>query len=247
MTLPSDPFETFAARYDRMRPDESAQKKFFRTLFERYRVATVLDCACGTGRDLILLHSLGVSVVGADISDAMLVQAGACLKAEGIDVPVHRVDFRHLPRHFDRRFDAVLCLGTSLPQLVAEDEMVAALRSMREVLAPGGILVLSQGMTDRQYQARLRFVPVVNTPEFSRIMVIDYHEKEWEVHVIDLTHAGAESGFEVADFRYALLLADDYDRLLQRAGFTDLAIYGSLSLTPYDKAVSNLLLVVARA
>jgi ubiquinone/menaquinone biosynthesis C-methylase UbiE len=241
--MTTDPYADFADRYqgpgDPMR--DEARVTFFRTLFEKRGVRTALDCACGTGEDLIRVHSLGVSVQGSDVSRAMLDQARKRLAEYGLSIPLRQGDFRNL----SGSFDAVLCMTTSLPHLLDETDILQALRSMRNALNSNGILILTQGLTDKQYNDRLRFAPVINTPESSRIMVMDYFETEWEVHVLDLVHTRDKQNFKRASFRYKLLLRDDYDRLLADAGFTQRHFYGDWDFTPYDKSSSRRLIVVA--
>ncbi len=43
-----------------------------------------------------------------------------------------------------------------------------------------------------------------------------------------------------------MLLRDDYESLLKTAGFGETDFYGGYAFEPYDKAVSDMLLVVAR-
>ena len=243
--MTEEPFEDFAARYDLMAEDPSPRREFFRTLIGKHGIKTTLDCACGTGSDLVLLSALGVETIGADVSAAMLEQARQRLAAAGADINLHRLDFRDLSKHFDRRFDCVLCLGTSLPQLLDESDILAALRSMRSMLAESGVLIISQGMTDRQLARKPRFVPIVNRPDHSRIMVIDYYEIEWEVHVLDLIRTDSRPRFEVDSFRYRLLLRDDYQRLLRDADFSGAEFMGGWDGQPYDKSSSGRLIVVA--
>lgn len=243
--MSDDPFAEFAQRYDRMRTVNETRRDFFRLLLDRYYIKSALDCACGTGDDLILLHTLGARASGSDISPAMLAVAREKLAAANIDLPLNEIDFRELHRHFDQYFDAVLCLTTALPQLPDEEEVIWALKSMRSVLNPAGVLILSQGLTDKQVRRRARFFTDINTPEFSRVMVIDYHEKLWEVHVLDLSHTENECDFKVDSFRYLLLLKDDYERVLKAAGFGTVEFFGSLALTPYDKQTSDHMIVVA--
>lgn len=242
--MTKDPYTDFAARYqgpgDPLR--DEARVAFFRTLFEKRGVKTALDCACGTGEDLVRVHSLGVHIEGSDVSKAMLQQARQRLASCDLDIPLTKADFREL----SGSFDAVLCMTTSLPHLLDEKEILKALRSMHGVLNPGGILVLTQGLTDKQYNDRLRFAPIINTPESSRIMVMDYFETEWEVHVLDLIHTQDEQDFKRSSFRYKLLLQDDYDRLLADAGFKQREFYGDWDLEPYDKKSSRRLIVVAQ-
>jgi glycine/sarcosine N-methyltransferase len=74
-----DPYEGFAERYDlavgRWDEFDPAMAGFYRQIFGGNGVRTVLDCACGTGRHLLLFHSLGCKVWGSDVSESMLAQA----------------------------------------------------------------------------------------------------------------------------------------------------------------------------
>ncbi len=244
--MTDDPFKSFAERYDAFGRDDPTILEFFGRLVEKYDLKSVLDCACGTGDDIILLHSLGLDVTGSDISSAMLQVAQKKLSAHNIDIPLVRVDFRYLRENFNREFDAIFCMSTSLPQLREKKEILKALKSMYDILKPGGILVLSQGMSDRQYSFRHRFIPVINTPEFSRIMVIDYFEHEWEVHVLDIIHTSENCDFKTSRFRYRTMLCDDYEKLLKEAGFSSFDFLGNSQFDPYDKNTSGQLIVIAK-
>jgi SAM-dependent methyltransferase len=95
----------------------------------------VLDVACGTGKSFLPLRARGYSVVGCDVSEAMLAHAAA--KAPG--VPLHRADMRALPRL--GRFDLVTCLDDALNYVLEEVELVACLRGLARNLARGGLAV----------------------------------------------------------------------------------------------------------
>ena len=75
----ADAYKGFAERYDlsfgQFGEHEPQIVEFFRRLFAQNNVHTVLDCACGTGRYLLLFHSLECKVWGSDFSEAMLAQA----------------------------------------------------------------------------------------------------------------------------------------------------------------------------
>lgn len=244
-----DQYEDFAQRYDmffdKFGQHDPVYAEFFRSLFAQNQVQRVLDCACGTGQDLHLLHSLGCQIYGSDISEAMLAQAQKNLSACGIDVPLKKADFRELPRYFDIQFDAVVCLSTSLPHLLEEVEVIRALTSMREVLQDGGILVLSQGMCDKQIRERPRFIPVINKRDFSRIFVMEYLDETLRINVLDLIHSENEQDFNVCSFEYRVILQDDYERMLTQVGYREAQYYGSYHFDPYDKERSNRLIVVA--
>jgi SAM-dependent methyltransferase len=96
----------------------------------------VLDVACGTGNSLIPLIRRGFSATGCDISPEMLEVAA---EKVGPDIDLLRADIRSLPAVGP--YDLVLCAGDVLNYLLDADELTAALRSIRSVLAPGGVCV----------------------------------------------------------------------------------------------------------
>jgi SAM-dependent methyltransferase len=159
-------------------------------------VTRVLDCACGTGRDLLMFHAMGLEVVGSDLSDAMLAQARENLG--GVDIPLRKADYRQLPEHYDGEFDAVVCLSNSINEPLEDAETLHALQSMKAVLRNGGILVFDQGQTDASMRDPPRFAPVVNNRDFTRFFVIDYAGEIQTVHIFDFLHTEEETGFHQA-------------------------------------------------
>lgn len=248
--MPKDLYADFAERYDLFcgpfgEPDPE-QAAFYRELFHRHRVESVLDCACGTGHDLALFHSLGCRVTGSDISPSMLAQARLNLSRAGLDVPLREVDYRLLPEHFDADFDAVVCLSSSILHMPDEAEASKAFRSMRAVLRSGGILVLTQGTSDRQWQEKPRFILARDGPEVTRVFVIDYYGAGARYNIVDVDHRHPDGELQVWSTDYPnVLLRDDYRRLLPAAGFAPLHFFGGYNFGLYDKQTSHRLIVVA--
>ncbi len=247
----ADLYAGFAERYDRFfgrfGEHDATRAEFFRRLFAEKGIQRVLDCACGTGHDLHLVHSLGLEVTGSDISETMLAQARKNLGEAGLQIPLRQVDYRELPRHFHRPFDAVLCLSTSIAHMPNEAEILRALLSMSSVLRDGGLLVLSQGTSDRQWRDKPRFILAINTPDFSRLMVIDYYaEHSARYHIVDISHRAESSEMQTWSTDYScLLLRDGQERLLKAAGFRAMEFYGTYQFDPYDKETSQRLIIIA--
>ena len=57
-----DIYKNIAKYYDYMLKINPQREKFFARVFQDNGVKTVLDCACGTGNDLVMFNSLGVKV-----------------------------------------------------------------------------------------------------------------------------------------------------------------------------------------
>ena len=94
----------------------------------------VLDVGCGPGRHVTALASLGLDVVGVDISLDFLRLVR--------DAPVVRADARRLP-WAPASFDAVISLCQGGFGLLGGDEDGVALAEMARVVRPGGRVAVS--------------------------------------------------------------------------------------------------------
>lgn len=246
--MDTDLYEGFAGRYDlapgKVDENDPRMVAFFRHLFAQNEVHTVLDCACGTGRHLLLFHNLGCEVWGSDVSEAMLAQARKNLTRYGADVSLRQADYRDLARHFKRSFDAVTCLG-SIGYMPDGRQFLRAFRSMRAVLREGGILILTVIPTDKQWKEKLRFKLAVNTPEFTRLFVMDFFERTVLYHILDIFHSAGNNRLEVWSAEIYALLKDDQETLLKAAGFHKVSFYGAFDFSPYDVERSDHLITVA--
>lgn len=247
MTRP-DPYESLALRYDRMRSMNPERAAFLRDLFQEHGVRRLLDCACGTGQDLVLFSEMGLDCTGSDLSAAMLAQARVAVASAGPDIPLVQADFRFLPDHFAQPFDAVVCLSNSINELLEEADTLAALRSMRQVLRPGGLLVLDQGQTDRSIGSHERFVPIVNDRDFTRIFDIDIDEDRriQTVHILDALHTDEATEFHTSSVRLRIRLEQGWRTVLTAAGMTNIRILGGWNGADYDPRTSRRLIAVCR-
>jgi ubiquinone/menaquinone biosynthesis C-methylase UbiE len=243
--MAADTYERLAARYDRMHRENPAREAFFRDLFTRHGVKRVLDCACGTGCDLIAFAKLGFEVEGSDLSKAMLVQARTNLTEAGLAVPLHCLDFRELDQHFDASFDAVVCPTNSINEILDEEEAVKGLRSMRAVLRPGGIVVIDQGQTNASMREPRLYDVVVNDPDLTRLLVMKYDADLMTVHVLDAVHTEEEQTVEGTVVRLKIRLRDDWEQLFEEAGFSGVEFLGNWAGGTYDDRAERLIVVGA--
>jgi len=249
--MSKDPYQGFADQYDLFHGNFGEHKPVYRSFFQRLfvenKIHSVLDCACGTGHDLHLLYSLGCDVVGSDISEAMLTRARKNFKNLDIKIPLHKIDYRMLHKNIKRKFDAVVCLSSSILHMPDKKEVIKAFLSMRRVLRDSGMLVLTQGTTDRQWKMKPRFILASSTNECTRLFVIDYSEPGARYNVVDIWHGKPKPDMKTWYVDYGqMLLKDDYAKLLQLAGFGKARFYGSYRFEPYSKKDSNMLIIVAQ-
>ena len=97
---------------------------------------TILDVACGTGEHARLLAGHGFAVDGIDL-DPAFVRIASRKHPAGRFFEADMSDF-----HLGRRYDAVLCLFSSMGYLRSLDRVARALTCVREHMAPGGVLIV---------------------------------------------------------------------------------------------------------
>ena len=97
---------------------------------------TVLDVGCGTGEHARLLTDQGFAVDGLDIEPAF-VRIAAAKNPTGRFVVADMSDFQ-LPN----RYDALLCLFSSIGYLRTLERVTRALACFRDHLAPGGVALV---------------------------------------------------------------------------------------------------------
>ena len=119
--------------------DYAAESNTVAALLRRLAPAarSVLDVACGTGEHArFLADRHGYEVDGLDLDPAFVRIAreklvrGTVHEAAMIDFDLHR------------RYDAILCLGSSIGYARTLDGVRAALATFRRHLAPGGVVIV---------------------------------------------------------------------------------------------------------
>ncbi len=245
--MEKDLYEKFACDYDEFGEIHEYlgdEKTFFENLFKKHDVKTVLDCACGTGQHLYLFSEMGLSVYGSDYSKAMIDTAQKNLQKYGKIIPISQCDFRFLEEKHSMTFDAIVCLSTSLPHLHKEEDLLKALRSMKNRLNKNGVLVLTQGTTHFTLSLP-RIEVVINRTDFSRIFVKEHDEHFQTIHVLDLFHSANRRESNQYDIVYKIILDDEYKRLLTQAGFEHIQLFGDYRMNKYTEKSKRLIVTAS--
>jgi len=96
---------------------------------------SVLEMACGTGQVLSRL-ARDYAVVGADLSAEML----TVCRGKHPDIELHQGDYAQLD--IGRRFDAVLCLFSSIGYVRTLDRLNVAMSNLAAHTEPGGVVIV---------------------------------------------------------------------------------------------------------
>jgi glycine/sarcosine N-methyltransferase len=240
-----DKYKEIAAFYDAMLPPNAMREEFFKNHFQRNKVKRVLDCACGTGNDLLLFDKLGCNVCGSDLSEAMLSIAKRRIADKNMQISLQQADFHQLENHYSSKFDAVVCLSNAINEF--DVDAGKALRSMCSILNAGGIVIFDQGQTDSSMKNPPAYIPIVNNKDISRLFVMDYTQSIMTVQAFDFIHIEKEKKYDFnrSEFKIRIRLLADWQGILHDLDM-QAEYYGDWDSAIYDIAKSNRLIVVAR-
>jgi SAM-dependent methyltransferase len=154
-------YDDFSADYDRF-VDWPARLEVELPLIEEQlrggNVSRVLDAACGTGMHAIALARLGYDVTGVDQSAGMIARARENASAAEVDAHFRVAGFGQLTAVVGGGYDAVLCLGNSLPHVLTPNDLAAALIDFAACLQPGGLLLIQNRNFDAVMAQRERWM-----------------------------------------------------------------------------------------
>jgi len=213
----------------------------------------VLDTACGTGMHAIALARAGYDVTGSDVSVGMIERARQNAAAAGIQVAFAVAGFGEVAAQVGGGFDAVLCLGNSLPHALTPAALAAALADFRVCLRPGGLLLVQNRNLDAVLMQRERWMePQAHRDgdrEWLFIRFYDFHDDGLlTFNVMTLRRQGEGdwqqqvSGTQLWPQRQAELA-----QALAAAGFADITSWGDMQGAPFVAATSPNLIITARS
>ncbi|MFC1489835.1 class I SAM-dependent methyltransferase [Candidatus Latescibacterota bacterium] len=203
--------------------------KFLLEVLRLKKGSKLLDVGCGYGRHIAPLAKHGVDVTGCDLSPHMLTEAQKKLKKIGKTNKLVRCDMRSLP--FGKKFDFACNMFNSFGYFESEDDNFRVLKSISDVLKPGGLFLLD--LVNRDFLLRMfnkkdwfekkgtytlekkRFDPITNRSEID-VTVIDKTGKKDYHHSI-----------RVYSFT-------EISMLLEAAGLEVQAVFGGFSGEKYD-------------
>lgn len=246
-------YDELGGEYDLMVSWEgrlAREEVFFSSLFDSHGVRRVLDAACGTGMHAIAFARMGRSAAGADISSAMIEKARAHARAAGVEVQWRVAGFGALAQGFEGPFDAVTCLGNSLPHLPDQAALVEALSDFARLLAPRGILVIQNRNYDRVLRSPGRSVHLNARPEpegetlFVRMSEPRGGEAiDFSILTLRKRDGAWSSSLQTTPLR--AITRESLERALAAAGFGPVQVFGDYARAAYDAPGTGDLVAIA--
>lgn len=265
MTAPSNWYETFflGVALDLWRKaitpkQTTAEADFLTEAVKCDAGAHLLDVPCGNGRLSLELARRGYRVTGVDMSTEFLEEARANLLTLSLNDgnPTGNALKTNLPMQVDfllgdmreiegeAIYDGAFCFGNSFGYLEYAD-MESFLNRVAQTLKPGARFVIETGMAAEsilpKFEERTWY-------QIADILMTVEHRYQAEESCVDTDYTFVLDGkSETRSAKHWVYTTGEIRRMLERAGFVVLNLYGSVDCQPYKLGARDLVLVAQRA
>jgi SAM-dependent methyltransferase len=238
----SDEYDEVTGAGGRQGPAEAMLAELRR----RHPFERVLDVACGNGLHAMILARMGVDVTGADISRHMLDQARARAEAAGLRVRWVHAAMQEIAGRVEGPFDAILCLGNSLPHLLDVGLLERTLAGFAELLAPRGVAVLQLLNFARVLDRQERIVGVTRRGDREYIRFYDFLGDLVRFNVLTLDWSAGRCEHKIVSTPLHPYTPAKIAAACRSAGLTRIDFFAGAAFAPFDERQSETVMVVAR-
>ncbi len=198
--------------------------------------SNILDLACGKGRHSIFLNKIGFKTMGVDLSPKSIAFAKKFNNAN------LRFEVRDMRESFcEDQFHAIFNLFTSFGYFESKTENIKVLKAIESMLKKNGVFVIDFMNTNKVISnlvnEETKFIDQINFrlkrayENGNIVKTIDFTDKEKDFHFTEKVQA---------------LFPEDFQSLISQTNLKIDSIFGDYNLNPFDREVSDRLIIVGR-
>ena len=218
--------------------NESEAELFISNLYKYLNLSNeyVLDLACGKGRHSLTLNSLGLRVLGVDLSPHSIQNAS---QFQNNHLKFQEHDMREVIEN--ENFNVIFNLFTSFGYFEDEADNFAVLRAIHEMLLVDGILVIDFMNTTKTLNS------LVSEEVIVQDNIVFNLKREFDGRFIKKYISFSDQG-EVFNFQESVrgFSLDDFQNMLTETNFKIEKVFGDFHLNPYNPTTSARLIIIAR-
>lgn len=205
----------------------------------------VIDIGCSDGRVAKELVVRGYEVTGIDLSEEM-VQVAKKISEDGRLFKVKTMDMIQIEAYYPKgHFDGAYCIGNTLVHLSNEGAIDKTIRSMANILKPGGKLVIQIINYDHIFSEQVKVLPMIENEfvKFERFYDL-MDEKVGFRTVLEIKRSNHIIEKETYLFP---IRKNGLENLLLTNGFSQISWYGGFDGRPFTKDSLPLIVVGVKA
>lgn len=203
---------------------------FYKKWMSKNKDAKILELCCGTGRLTLPIAKDGYNITGVDYTSSMLEEARKKASEAGLEIDFIEADIRTL--NLQEKFDLIFIPFNSIHHLYKNDDLFAALRSVRNHLKEDGLFLLDCFNPNIQYivegEKEQSVVAEYVTRDGREVLIKPkmHYESSTQVNRIEWHYFINGEFHSVQNLDMRLFFPQELDSYLEWAGFNIIYKFG---------------------
>ena len=242
-------YNDISGNYDEMfnfEKDLASAEAVVTELKEQFNFEKALDIGCGTGSYTIALARSGVKATGMDLSSSMLDAAKTNSIAFGLDIDFVNSGMTQMLFNIDQKFDLIMCMGNTLAHLLSKEDLSSMLTACRQLLNPGGHLVLNLLNYDRILAKKERIIGITRSENHEFIRFNDFEPPYVNFNLLEINWDKKTPAHKILSTKLYPYTHLEIESALLKAEFKISKIYGNLKFDKYSPETSRAILIIAQ-
>lgn len=218
----SDFYNDISENYDEMfnfNNDLSSANAVVIDLKEQFNFEKALDIGCGTGSFTLALAQNGAKATGIDLSTLMIKKARENSLNYGLDINFVNSGMTDMLANIDDKFDLIMCMGNTLPHLLSKKNLFSMLNACRELLNPGGHLMLNLLDYDKILSKQERIVGITKSKKHEFIRFYDFEEPYVNFNLLEINWQNTPPTHKISSTRLYPYKSAELKSALKENGF----------------------------
>ncbi|GEL09081.1 class I SAM-dependent methyltransferase [Salisediminibacterium halotolerans] len=201
--------------------------------FKGQKDVNLLDAAAGSGSEAAAFAKAGFNVSALDSNARMAKNISRKAEAQGVKIETVHAGMEEAEELWPKAvFDVIICIGNSFVHLPDKSAMIRQLKQFRELLKPGGRLLIQTVNYDRVYAENITELPEIQHAE-KNLRFQRYYQLEGNRIRFQMRLYACDEVFEAETLLYPLTEAD-LKEVLASAMFSSIDIFGDFSGQPFQ-------------
>jgi glycine/sarcosine N-methyltransferase len=243
--------------YDLLAPQYDAMTNFvtrlenetliLQPLVQKYEICRAADMGCGTGLHVFALSRIGVEATGFDISGNMLQSAQQHSSEMKISAQFEQGSFLAPELVTRAPWDAIFCLGNSLPHISSIAELADIFRFWRSCLGKSGVVFIQLLNYPDVFRMKNRIIGIKKSGATTIIRFYDFTEPKLTFNILSITEEGDRMHHTLQSTPLLPLTKDQISAVAEEVGFTRLEYFANMKLNPFSDDSKDLIIVLGNS
>ena len=231
--------------YDKMIEFDSAltKRKLLLSNFADGKINIVADVGCGTGVDSISLVQLGFDVTAFDPSADMINTAIENSNRLNAQISFYNYSASEIPKTFYNKFDFVFSLGNTIANIPLNQLEKSFMRMFKMLKEDGRVLIQILNY-EKILKKKERIVNITKKDGDYFIRFYDFGKSYLTFNILKFS-ADQTTKKELISTKIFPYKAKEIKKILKKAGFKKIEMFGGLDKKPFDAKLSNDLVLLA--